>query len=87
MLETLVGPIFESNSIACYGKTINFPPSPINFGHPSKIVMLELMGFLSIAVITCLKGNNPLYASSHIDCARCLVPLMVLSLSLNVCVL
>ena len=82
MLETPVGPIFESNSIACYGKTINFPPSPINFGHPSKIFMLELMSFLSVAVITCPKGSNPLYASSHIVCARCLVLLIVLSLSL-----
>ena len=87
MLETPVGPIFESNSIACFGKTINFPPSPVNFGHPSKIVMLELMGFLSVAVITYLKGSNPLYASSHIVCARCLVLLIVLSLSACMCVM
>ena len=85
MLETPVGPIFVGNSTAFYGKTINFPPSPINIGHPSKIVTLELMRFLSVAVTTCLKGNNPLYASSHIDCARCLVLLMVLSLCTYVC--
>ena len=53
------------------------------------MVMLELMGFLSVAAGTRLKADKPLYGSSHIDYVRLLLLLMLLSLSLslNVCVM
>ena len=49
------GPVFESNALACYGKTIYFHPPTINFGDHLKIVILGLMGFLSVAAVTRLK--------------------------------
>ena len=42
-------------AIARYGRTIDFHPPQINFGDPLKIVILGLMGFLSVAAVTCLK--------------------------------
>ena len=55
MVEIPDGPVFESNAIARYGKTIDFHPPTINFGDPLKIVILGLMGFLSVAAVTRLK--------------------------------
>ena len=47
------------------------------------MVILELMGFLSVAAGTRLKADNPLYGSSRIDYVRLLLLLMLLSLSLS----
>ena len=55
MVEIHDGPVFESNAIACYGKTIDFHPPTINYVDPLKIVILGLTGFLSVAAVTRLK--------------------------------
>lgn len=70
MVEIPDGPVFESNAIAHYGKTIDFHPPTINFGDPLKIVILGLYGLF---ICCCsyspeaLKADNPLYGSFHID--------------------
>ena len=55
MVEIPDGPVFKSNAIARYGKTIDFHPPTINFGDCLKIVILGLVGFLSVAAVTRLK--------------------------------
>ena len=53
------GPVFESNALARYGKTIYFHPPTINFGDHLKIVILGSP--------EALKADNPLYGSFQID--------------------
>ena len=55
-----------------------FLPRPINFGDSLKIVILGLMGLSSVAAVTHLKADNPLYGSSYVDDVRCACVMMLI---------
>lgn len=63
VLETPDGPVFESNAIARYGNTIDFPSPSINF---RVLVKVLYFSFLFVAAVTRLKADNPLFGSSLI---------------------